>query len=49
MTIKKAIHKLIAFSGSGFVTRPVLDILSDAGIEVSVGESPARKTSLGFP
>jgi hypothetical protein len=25
--------------GSGFVTRPTLDILSDAGIEVSVGLS----------
>jgi saccharopine dehydrogenase (NADP+, L-glutamate forming) len=23
--------------GAGFVTRPTLDILSDAGIEVSVG------------
>lgn len=25
--------------GAGFVTRPTLDVLSDAGIEVSVGES----------
>jgi len=24
--------------GAGFVTRPTLDVLSDAGIEVSVGE-----------
>jgi hypothetical protein len=34
--------------GSGFVTRPTLDILSDAGIEVSVGESLARDTSHSF-
>jgi len=24
--------------GAGFVTRPTLDVLSDAGIEVSVGK-----------
>lgn len=28
--------------GSGFVTRPTLDILSDAGIEVSVGMQSAH-------
>jgi hypothetical protein len=26
--------------GAGFVTKPTLDILSDSGIEVSVGRSP---------
>jgi hypothetical protein len=26
--------------GAGFVTRPTLDILSDAGIQVTVGEIP---------
>jgi hypothetical protein len=28
--------------GAGFVTRPTLDILSDAGIEVSVGMAKHR-------
>jgi len=29
--------------GAGFVTRPTLDILSDAGIEVSVGTESVTK------
>lgn len=33
--------------GSGFVTRPTLDVLSDAGIEVTVGmESAYRYTKM---
>ena len=34
--------------GAGFVTRPTLDILSDAGIEVSVGMTSHRNTFLTF-
>ena len=30
--------------GAGFVTRPTLDVLSDAGIEVTVGKSRTIRT-----
>jgi hypothetical protein len=32
--------------GAGFVTRPTLDVLSDAGIEVSVGMLLRRNDQL---
>jgi len=31
--------------GAGFVTRPTLDVLSDAGIQVSVGKFADSKVS----
>jgi hypothetical protein len=32
--------------GAGFVTRPTLDVLSDAGIEVSVGIAHTSNPSI---
>jgi hypothetical protein len=34
--------------GAGFVTRPTLDILSDAGIEVSVGTAYAYNSVMSL-
>jgi hypothetical protein len=34
--------------GAGFVTRPTLDILSDAGIEVSVGMAQPSNSMKAF-
>jgi hypothetical protein len=34
---KLIVSRKVLMLGSGFVTRPTLDILSDAGIKVSVG------------
>jgi hypothetical protein len=33
--------------GAGFVTRPTLDILSEAGISVTVGKAPNLTVELG--
>lgn len=33
------LNRKVLMLGAGFVTRPTLDVLSDAGVKVSVGTS----------
>lgn len=39
MSVSVTPHSRVLLLGAGFVVRPALDVLTDAGIEVTVGMS----------